>query len=148
MKRYNVNIHGPKNYKDQKTFFIGTGFFGEPFDTVEDLKSLLYKYATEKENGKLYWREEIELSFALEETVNAIKQEGDRQCVEKGFVNMFKLGSIMNKDPFKGIKIVYRPGGWIDEEGKVFKFVLINGDNVSPRYCKLTNILREIGMEL
>lgn len=148
MAKYTVNIHGPKNYKDQKTFFIGTPFFGESFDTMKDLKNLLIKYATEQEDGKRYWREEIELSFELAETTEAIKQEGDRQCVEKGFVNPFSLAAIANKDPFKGIKVFWRPAGWIDEEGNVFKVVLVKGDEVTPKFCKLSEVLIEIGLQL
>ena len=53
MKKYNINI-GSNSISDDK-FFFGTGFMGEGFDTLEELKSLLKKYATYQKDGKSFW---------------------------------------------------------------------------------------------
>lgn len=148
MAKYNVHIHGTSNVLSDPTFFIGTGFTGAPFDTIEELRDLLHKYASVQKNGQSYWREEIELTFNLGATVDAFKQEGYRQCAENGFVNLLTAVSVLRTDPFNGLRIVYRPAGWIDAAGNIFKFVLVKNNEVTPKYCKLRDILREIGMDI
>ena len=149
MKKYNINIGSTSNSISDNKFFLGTGFMGEGFDTLEELKSLLKKYATYQKDGKSFWRSEIKMTFSLGTTLEAFKAEGDRQCKENGFVNLFSIGARLRKDPFHGIEIIYRPSRWIDENGEEFAFILIKGDEVIPqKNKKLSNILRELGMEI
>ena len=143
MKRYVVNIGGTSNLLSDPRCFIGTGFMGEGFDTLEELKSLLKKYATYQKDGKSFWRSEIKMTFSLGTTLEAFRVEGDRQCKENGFINLFSIGSRLRKDPFHGIEIIYRPSKWVDEKGNVFAFILIKGDEVIPQKKKLRDILRE-----
>ena len=149
MKKYNINIGGTSNLLSDPRCFIGTGFMGEGFDTLEELKSLLKKYATYQKDGKSFWRSEIKMTFSLGTTLEAFRAEGDRQCKENGFVNLFSIGARLRKDPFRGIEIIYRPSRWIDENGEEFAFILIKGDEVIPqKNKKLRDILRELGMEI
>ena len=148
MKRYVVNIGGTSNLLSDPRCFIGTGFMGEGFETLEELKSLLKKYATYQKDGKSLRRSEIKMTFSLGTTLEAFKAEGDRQCKENGFVNLFSIGARLRKDPFHGIEIIYRPSKWVDEKGNVFAFILIKGDEVIPQKKKLRDILKEIGIEI
>lgn len=146
MKKYIVNIGGTSNLSSDPNFFIGTGFMGEGFDTHEELKSLLKKYATYQKDGKSFWRSEIKMTFSLGTTLEAFRAEGDRQCKENGFVNLFSIGARLRKDPFHGIEIIYRPSKWVDKKGNEFAFILIKGDEVIPQSKKLSEILKGIGM--
>lgn len=146
MKKYIVNIDGTSNISSDPTFFIGTGFMGAEFDTHEELKALLLKYATFKKDGKTYWRKEIKMTFSLGKTMEAFKAEGDRQCKENGFVDLFSAALVARKDPFRNLKIIYRPSRWIDKEGNEFAFVLIKGNEVIPQYKKLSEILKDLGI--
>ena len=146
MKRYIVNIGGTSNLLSDPRCFIGTGFMGEEFDTHEELKALLLKYATYQKDGKAFWREEIKMTFSLGTTLEKFKSEGDRQCKENGFVNLFTAALACKSDPFRGIEIIYRPSKWVDKDGNEFAFVLIKGDEVIPQSKKLSEILKGIGM--
>lgn len=146
MKRYIVNIGSPSNLSSDPNFFIGTGFMGEKFDTHEELKSLLLKYATYQKDGKTFWRSEIKMTFSLGKTLEDFKVEGDRQCKENGFVNLFKAALACKSDPFNGIEIIYRPSKWVDKDGNEFAFILIKGDEVIPQSKKLSEILKDIGL--
>ena len=149
MKKYNINIGSTSNLISDDKFFFGTGFMGAEFSSIDELRSLLHKYATFEKDGKRYWREEIKMSFSLQSSVQAFKAEGDRQAKENGFVNLFSIGARLRKDPFHGIEIIYRPSKWVDEKGNVFAFILIKGDEVIPQNKKLRDILREeLGMEI
>ncbi len=148
MKKYNVGIHGTSNILGDNNYFDGTGFMGEGFDTREELVSLMRKYASYKKDGISYWRKEIKLNFTLGKTVEAFKKEGNSQCKENGYVNLFTAMLVCRKDPFYGIDVIYRPEGWVDKDGNVFKFVVIKGGIVTPKMGKLTDILRELGIEL
>ena len=147
MKKYNINI-GSNSISDDK-FFFGTGFMGASFQTIDELRSLLHKYATFEKDGKSYWREEIKMTFSLQSSVQAFKAEGDRQAKENGVVDLFSCMAACAKDPFRKISIIYRPSRWIDEDGDEFAFILIKDDEVIPqKNKKLRDILREIGIEI
>lgn len=149
MKKYIINIGSTSNSISDDKFFFGTGFMGEEFSTIDELRSLLHKYATFEKDGKRYWRSEIKMTFSLGTTLEAFRAEGDRQCKENGFVNLFSIGARLRKDPFHGIEIIYRPSKWVDEKGNVFAFILIKGDKIIPQNKKLRDILRgELGMEI
>ena len=149
MKKYNINIGSTSNSISDDKFFFGTGFMGAEFSTIDELRSLLHKYATFEKDGKSYWREEIKMTFSLQSSVQAFKAEGDRQAKENGVVNLFSCMAACAKDPFRKISIIYRPSRWIDEDGDEFAFILIKGDEVIPqKNKKLRDILREIGMEI
>lgn len=146
MKKYIVNIEGTSNLLSDPKCFIGTGFMGAEFDTHEELKALLKKYATYQKDGKSFWRSEIKMTFSLGTTLEAFRAEGDRQCKENGFVNLFTAALACKSDPFRGIEIIYRPSKWVDKDGNVFAFVLIKGDKIIPQFKKLSEILKDIGM--
>ena len=149
MGKYNINIGSTSNSISDDKFFLGTGFMGAEFSSIDELRSLLHKYATYEKNGKKYWREEIKMSFSLQSSIQAFKAEGDRQAKVNGFVNLFSIGAAYAKDPFRKISIIYRPSRWIDEDGEEFAFILIKGDEVIPqKNKKLRDILRSIGMEI
>lgn len=149
MKKYNINIGSTSNSISDDKFFFGTGFMGAEFSTIDELRSLLHKYATFEKDGKSYWREEIKMTFSLQSSVQAFKAEGDRQAKENGVVNLFSCMAACAKDPFRKISIIYRPSRWIDEDGDKFAFILIKGDEVIPqKNKKLRDILREIGIEI
>ena len=82
MKRYVVNIGGTSNLLSDPRCFIGTGFMGEGFDTLEELKSLLKKYATYQKDGKSFWRSEIKMTFSLGTTLDADNADVDRHRKE------------------------------------------------------------------
>ena len=146
MKRYIVNIGGTSNLLSDPRCFIGTGFMGEEFDTHEELKALLLKYATYQKDGKAFFFFLIKMTFSLGTTLEKFKSEGDRQCKENGFVNLFTAALACKSDPFRGIEIIYRPSKWVDKDGNEFAFVLIKGDEVIPQSKKLSEILKGIGM--
>ena len=149
MKKYNINIGSTSNSISDDKFFFGTGFVGAEFSTIDELRSLLHKYATFEKDGKSYWREEIKMTFSLQSSVQAFKAEGDRQAKENGIVDLFSCMAACAKDPFRKISIIYRPSRWIDKDGDEFAFILIKGDEVIPqKNKKLRDILRSIGMEI
>ena len=149
MKKYNINIGSTSNSISDDKFFFGTGFMGAEFSTIDELRSLLHKYATFEKDGKSYWREEIKMTFSLQSSVQAFKAEGDRQAKENGVVDLFSCMAACAKDPFRKISIIYRPSRWIDEDGNKFTFILIKGDEVIPQINKkLRDILRELGIEI
>lgn len=146
--RYIVNIDPITNLLSDKNFFFGTGFMGAEFSTKKELLQLLREYATIEKDGVRYWREYIKLSFSLASTISSIKEEGNRQARENGVVNLFTTCLAAKKDPFYGIHIYFRPAGWLDENGNVFKFVVEKGEELTPNYGKLSNILEELGIEI
>ena len=149
MKKYNIHIGSTSNSISDDKFFFGTGFVGAEFSTIDELRSLLHKYATFEKDGKSYWREEIKMTFSLQSSVQAFKAEGDRQAKENGIVDLFSCMAACAKDPFRKISIIYRPSRWIDKDGDEFAFILIKGDEVIPqKNKKLRDILRSIGMEI
>ena len=149
MGKYNINIGSTSNSISDDKFFLGTGFMGAEFSSIDELRSLLHKYATYEKNGKKYWREEIKMTFSLQSSVQDFKAEGDRQAKENGVVDLFSCMAACAKDPFRKISIIYRPSRWIDEDGEEFAFILIKGDEVIPqKNKKLRDILRSIGMEI
>ena len=149
MKKYNINIGSTSNSISDDKFFFGTGFMGAEFSTIDELRSLLHKYATFENDGKRDWREEIKMTLSLQSSVQAFKAEGDRQAKENGVVDLFSCMAACAKDPFRKISIIYRPSRWIDEDGNEFAFILIKGDEVIPQKSKkLRDILREIGVEI
>ena len=149
MKKYNINIGSTSNSISDDKFFFGTGFMGAEFSTIDELRSLLHKYATFEKDGKSYWREEIKMTFSLQSSVQAFKAEGDRQAKENGIINLFSCMGAYAKDPFRKISIIYRPSRWIDENGDEFAFILIKDNEVIPqKNKKLRDILKEIGIEI
>lgn len=146
--KYVININPITSLSNDENFFFGTGFMGEEFSTKKELIELLYKYATIEKDGIHYWRKYIKLSFSLASTVSSIKEEGNRQAKENGVVNLFTACLAAKKDPFYGIHVYYRPAGWLDENGNVFKFVVEKGEELTPNYGKLSSILKELGIEI
>lgn len=59
MKKYNIS--STTNLTSDDKFFLGTGFMGAEFSTMDDLKALLRKYATFEKDGKRYWRAPVSL---------------------------------------------------------------------------------------
>lgn len=146
--KYIVNINPITNLVNDENFFFGTGFMGEEFSTKKELLELLRKYAFIKKDGVRYWPKYIKLSFSLASTISSIKEEGNRQAKENGAVNLFTACLAAKKDPFYGIHIYFRPTGWLDENGNVFKFMVEKGEELIPIYGRLSNILKELGIEI
>lgn len=143
---YRVNIDPITNLSSDGDFFFGTGFFGAEFNTFEELKGLLRKYATFERDGKRYWRKVIKMTFSLESTFSAVRAEGDCQCKENGMVELFSAIAAYGKDPFHKYTIFFRPGKWQDDKG-IFSFLLQEGKgDPMPRYGKLSEVLKEIGI--
>lgn len=148
MKKYNVNINSVTNLSSDDDFFLGTGFLGAQFDTFEELKELLLEYATFERDGKKYWRKVIKITFSLGSTISSIKKEGDRQCEENGMVELFSLAAAYRKDPLAKYTIYFRPSKWQDSKG-TFSFLLQEDrKDPVPKYGKLREVLKEIGITL
>ena len=118
--KYIVNINPITNLVNDENFFFGTGFLGAEFSTKEELLELLRKYAFIKKDGVRYWPKYVRLSFSL----------------------------AAKKDPFDGIHIYFCPTGWFDENGNVFKFMVEKGEELTPYYGRLFNVLKELGIEI
>lgn len=135
--KYTVNIKAA----DFKDGLFGTGFFGEDFSSVEELKAIFRKYGPKKNVV-------TKVTISSAETTSAMKEFGNNLAAKGQNINLFSLAAIAKKDKFKTIVIYYLPGGWHDDKG-VFKFVLEKGEEIMPQYGKkLTNILRELGVQL
>lgn len=143
---YRVHIGSFSNVSSDPNMFIGTGFAGYPISSVEEFKEAMYKYATFVKDGKQVWRPEIKITFNKEETFVSFKEEGDKQCAEQGFVDLFKVASKVKKDPLFNIKIYFRPSGWIDKDGTVFKVIIDNKGEITPFKGLLSEALKEIGV--
>lgn len=140
MKSYIIHISSTNNP------FIGTGFLGVKVSSMEDIKQAMYKYATVSHNGKKCWITEIKLTFNLASTLETFKTEGDRQCKENGFVDLFSVAIACKSDPFIKYSIIFRPSGWVDKAGNEFKLVLLKGNEVIPFNGKLSELLSKIGI--
>lgn len=135
--KYTVNIKAA----DFKDGLFGTGFFGEDFSSVEELKAIFRKYGPKKNVV-------TKITISSAETTSAIKEFGNNLAAKGQNINIFSLAAIAKKDKFKDIVIYYLPGGWYDDKG-VFKFILEKGEKIVPQYGKkLTDILRELGVQL
>ena len=131
---------------DDKNFFFGTGFFGEEISSFEDFKKAMHKNATYEKDGKSFFYDEIKVTFLLASTIDAFKAEGDRQCQEDGFVDLFRAVKACKSDPFRQYTIFFRPNGWI-KDGKVFKLIIMENNNkVTPFYGKWSELLSSIGI--
>lgn len=75
MKKYNISISSTTNLTSDDKFFLGTGFMGAEFSTMDDLKALLRKYATFEKDGKRYWRVEIKMSFLYNHLFKLLKRK-------------------------------------------------------------------------
>lgn len=146
MAKYRVHIGSFNNISSDPDFFIGTGFAGCPISSFEDFKEAMYKYATFEKDGKSYWRNKIKISFNTEETHQAFKNEGDKQCEQQGFVDLLKAAMVAKKDPFHKIYIYFSPIGWIDKEGNLFKVLIDNKGKITPFTGKLSESLQLIGI--
>lgn len=65
-------------------------------ESMNDLKEAMFKYAS----NKGYWRPEIKLSFNL-------------------------AAAMLKRDPFYNTYIVFRPSGWVDNNGSVFRWCVV-----------------------
>lgn len=75
MKKYNISISSTTNLTSDDKFFLGTGFMGAEFSTMDDLKALLRKYATFEKDGKRYWRVEIKMPFLYNHLFKLLKRK-------------------------------------------------------------------------
>lgn len=141
--KYYVNI------KIQERPLSSTGFLGEEINSLEQLKAIIKKYGTYKEkDGSLYWGDPVKIHFTTASVIDAVKESGDRQCKENGYVNLFSFVSILQKCPYKDVDIFYRHDGWIDDNGIIFNWIIFRGENHQPIYGKLIDVLKELGIEL
>lgn len=135
--KYTINISAA----DSKDILFGTGFFGEDFSSIEELKTIFRKYGPKKNVV-------TKITIYSAETTSALKEFGNAQAAKGQNINLFSLAAIARKDKFRDIIIYYLPDGWYDDNG-TFKFILEKGDKIVPQYGKkLSNVLRELGIQL
>lgn len=127
----------------------GPGFFGEEINSLEELKAVIKKYGIYKENdGSLYWGDPVMIHFTEASIIDAVKESGDRQCKENGYVNLFSFVSMLQKCPYKDVDVFYRHDGWLDSGGRLFRWLITRGEDPQPIYGKLIDVLKELGIEL
>lgn len=137
------------NTKIQERPLLGPGFFGEEVNSLNELKAVIKKYGIYKEkDGSLYWGDPVKIHFTTASVIDAVKESGDRQCKENGYVNLFSFVSILQKCPYKDVDIFYRHDGWIDDKGIIFNWVVSRGEDNNSVYGKLVDVLKELGIEL
>lgn len=141
--RYYVSI------KIQERPLSGPGFLGEEINSLEELKAVIKKYGIYKESdGSRYWGDPIMLHFTTASIIDAVKESGDRQCKENGYVNLFSFVSMLQKCPYKDVDVFYRHDGWLDSDGRLFRWLITRGEDQQPIYGKLIDVLKELGIEL
>lgn len=141
--RYYVGI------KIQERPLSSTGFLGEEVNSLEELKAVIKKYGIYKEkDGSLYWGDPVKIHFTTASVIDAVKESGDRQCQENGYVNLFSFVSMLQKCPYKDVDVFYRHDGWIDDNGRIFRWLITRGEDHQPIYGKLIDVLKELGIEL
>lgn len=134
---YTVNINPIQGH------FFGTGFLGENFSTLSELKTLILKHAFEERNGKYYLISPFRMLFSDAAITAKIKEEGDSQA-KNGNVNLLSLIPIIKQNPFRGIEVYYNDGGYTFGEGNwcIYK----NNDYITK--SRLTDVLVELGIIL
>ena len=88
------------------------------------------------------------LHFTTASIIDAVKESGDRQCKENGYVNLFSFVSMLQKCPYKDVDVFYRHDGWLDSDGRLFRWLITRGEDQQPIYGKLIDVLKELGIEL
>lgn len=137
------------NTKIQERPLLGPGFFGEEVNSLNELKAVIKKYGIYKEkDGSLYWGDPVKIHFTTASVIDAVKESGDRQCKENGYVNLFSFVSTLQKCPYKDVDIFYRHYGWIDDDGRIFRWIITRGEDQQPIYGKLIDVLKELGITL
>ena len=135
--------------KIQERPLSSTGFLGEEINSLEELKAVIKKYGIYKEeDGSRDWGDIVEIHFTAASIIDAIKESGERQCREKGEVNLFSFVSILQKCPYKDVDVFYRHDEWIDSNGVIFRWLITRGEEQHPVYGKLIDVLKELGIEL
>lgn len=141
--KYYVNI------KIQERPLSSTGFLGEEVNSLEELKAAIKKYGIYKEkDGFLYWGDPVMIHFTKASVIDDVKESGERQCQENGYVNLFSFISILQKCPYKDVDVFYRHDGWIDDNGVIFRWLITRGEDHHPVYGKLIDVLKELGIAL
>lgn len=135
--------------KIQERPLWSTGFLGAEINSIEELKAVIKKYGIYKEkDGSCYWGDPVQISFTTGSIIDAVKEYGNRQCKENGGVNLFSFVSILKECPYRDIDIFYRHNGWTDDKGVLFRWVIARGENYSPVYGKLIDVLKELDITL
>lgn len=141
--RYYISV------KIQERPLLSTGFLGEEINSIEELKAVIKKYGIYKEeDGSRYWGDPVKIHFTIASVIDAVKESGDRQCKENGGVNLFSFISILQKCPYKDVDVFYRHYGWIDDHGKIFRWLITRGEDHQPVYGKLIDVLKELDITL
>lgn len=137
------------NVKIQERPLSSTGFLGEEINSIEELKAIIKKYGTYMEkDGSRYWGDPVKIHFTTESIIDAVKESGDQQCKENGYVNLFSFISTLQKCPYKDVDVFYRHDGWIDDNGPIFNWIIVRGEEHQPVYGKLIDVLKELNIEL
>ena len=92
--KYTINIKAA----DFKDGLFGTGFFGEDFSSVEELKTIFREYGPKKNVV-------TKITISSAETTSAIKDFGNNLAAKGQNINLFSLAVIARKDKFKDITI-------------------------------------------
>ncbi len=128
---------------------LGTPFMGVIIKSCDDLVNAVHKYACKKQGDKyVYQTEFVRFRFCHKATTDSIIAAGDKQCKDNGSVNLFSVMAGLEKDPLYDYCIYYRPDGWIDDNGKIFKFIISKGEKNTPFYGRLRDAAKEIGVIL
>lgn len=127
--KYNISISGVD------TICVGNGFFGDDFNSIEELKNII---RNNTKNVCIY-----KMTFYSADTMLKIKSSRDKDAAAKKNINLFALANILKKDRLYGYTIYYNRRHWIDEIGE-FAFIVEtpNGDMIRMYNAKLSTILR------
>ena len=149
--RYIVNVSPTTNLVGDKDWFVGTGFFGEEFSSLEEFREIVRKHVCTDKERPLYTTKNFKLNFSLATTIDSMKEEGNRQCRENGMVELFSVAAKMQKDPFIGKEVYYLVGGRYESDpSQVFYYVMYdkNTKQYTPIYGKMKDVLEAVGITL
>ena len=149
--RYIVNVSPTTNLVGDKDWFVGTGFFGEEFSSLEEFREIVRKHVCTDKERPLYTTKNFKLNFSLATTIDSMKEEGNRQCCENGMVELFSVVSKMKHDPFVNKEVYFFvKGKYESDPSKVFHYLMYDKDTekYTPIYGKMKDVLEAVGITL
>ena len=149
--KYIVNVSPTTNFIGDKGWFMGTGFFGEEFSSLEEFREIVRKHVCTDKERPLYTTKNFKLNFSLASTVNSMKEEGNRQCRENGMVELFSVAAKMKNDPFVNKEVYFFVRGKYESDpSKVFHYLMYDKDTekYTPIYGRMKDVLEAVGITL
>ena len=152
--KYVVNVSPITNILGKEGFFIGTGFFGEEFETLDELKAIIRKYVCKEQSKPSMAQYDFKLAFSTAATVTAMKEAGSRQAEENGMVDLFGVAALAAKDPLYGKHVYFfRQTRCLKETpDKAFHYIIEEQDQYRPVYAingqALPAVLQMLGVVL